>query len=421
MQTFSRYLVAIIVALILLIATAGGARAQSRTLAGHYVGAPGPHDVLRAVGPQEVEPVDQALPFLIPKWDGRDDAGNVVPLNRLRGVALSIRHRLDVVMRGENVSPHPTGLWQAETGTRSFWSRPGMPEWGGGSFNSYRAASQGVGGFDGTLDGAGASGWTDASLGMSPFAFEYLEIGANRDELRRWVGPGDVLIYWSPRPHAISHGLPGHWRDWSTASVEVLDVLPGVQVEVRYVLGSPLVPGPYRVEASLWVDAGMLRAGEAAALILPAGEGPQDRLLGTWIEYADEAGRWVGIENLAGYQATCGGSSHGAVRLLLDGEGVPGLWTSDTGGVGTPGPVAAWDGLTDWAGLSGREMWQAAGWTALRRSSWSLGVMPGEIPVIASVTHATLSPESLTPGAVFAWDGAWRFSGRARAVRVYGL
>lgn len=416
----TKYLLSILLAFLMLLLTAAGLGAQDRTVFGHYVGAPGSHEVTRLVGPQEVEHVEVSLPFLVPKWDGRDDAGNAVPLSRLRGVALTIRHRLDVVQRGENVSTHPVGLWQAETGTRSYWSRPAL-EWGGGSFNAYRAGSLGVTGFDGALDGGGSSGWTDASLGMTPFATEYLEIGANRDELRRWVGEGDVLVSWRPRQHSISHGLPGHWRDWSTTRVEVLDVTPGAQIQVRYVLGHPLASGPYRVEASDWVDYGMLRAGEAAAVILPAGAGDPVRLLATYVEHATEAGLWMGVENLSGAAATCGGSAHGSVRLADGIEPLPGLTSGDSSGVGTPGPVAGWDGLTDWAGLSGRQQWQGASWTALRRSSWSLGQLPGTLALTARVVQADIQPVSLTSGATFAWDGAWRFSGRARVLRVYGL
>lgn len=412
-----RFVIALLFSLLFF---AAPSRAQSRNVTGCYLGDPGPVTVSQLVGPQEAENLSPSLPFTFPRWDGRDDAGNPVPWSKLRGVQITIRHRLNVVGAGENLGP-ATGLWQAETGTRSYFARASDPtdEWGGGSFVSYVAASEGLAAYDGTVDGQGASGWTEPSTG-TPFVWEYLDVGANRDDLRKWCGGGYVTVLWKPRAATISHGFGSHWRQWSTASVEVLDVQPGAQIAVRYVLGDAPIAGAFRVERGPWVDYGMIRDLDEARLIgIPAGEGDPSKFLGAYLEHASESGKWLGIENQAPFTATCGGSSSGGVRILRAGQSLTNLYSNSNTGVGSFAPVSAYDGTTDWHGWSGRETFQGAYVTDMLRTldfspSWA-----GEVTLVAQVGHAVLAPQSITPGATFAWDGKWRFSGRVRVVRIY--
>lgn len=379
--------------------------AQSRNVQG-YVLDGDTHALSELVAPQTAELCSPSIPIAIPRWDGRDDAGNVYAWNRLRGVQLAIRFQMDVHGAGENLSD-ATGLWQVETGVRSTFARP-SGSFGGSTFTSYVAASTSLGAYDGEVDGAGASGWSEQS-GGTPIVSELLHVGTSRDELRAWCGNGTIAIDWQPRQDTIADGFFGHWRQWSTATVRV------IEVQVRFVIGAPFVSGAYRVEAGPWIDYGLMRAGDTRALDLPAGA---DEPFAAWIEYAEETGRWVGIENLAPFAATCGGMGHGGVQILRDGVGIVGLHSNSAAGVGSFAPVAPYDGVTDWHGVSGRETFSGASWTNVWRSQME-PAWPGDQRVVACVTHATMNPESVTPGATFSWDGAWRFSGRVRVVRLY--
>lgn len=401
---------------------------QSRNVEGHYLGSHGPTALSCANEPQSVEMLAPSLPFAVPRWDGRDDAGNVLPWSYLRGVQLAVRCRLDVLAAGENTTPSPVGLWQVETGVRSYFGRSPSAAlepapsaaWGGGSFAALAVASEGLPPFDGSLDGAGASGWTQAATG-TPTPWEYLDLGANREDLRAWCGTGSVVVHWMPRQHTVQHGMPSHWRAWDTSTVEVLDIAPGAQVLVRYVLGAPPFAGAYSVERSAWADYGLMRAGDRPLMSIAAPLGDPAKLLGVFVEYAEENGRWIGIENLAAFTATCGGSSHGGVRIERDQMPVLGLWSNSSAGAGSFAPVSAFDGTIDWHGVSGRETWQAAYFTSVWRAQAFGATWCGPVQLEACVTQAIIAPESLTPGATFAWEGAWRFSGRSRLVWVFAL
>lgn len=420
---------------LLLLALAPLALGQSsRTVSGVLIGDPGPHAVSTLVGPTEVEHCSPAIPFLVPRWDGRNDEGELVPWLHLRSVQVSIRYQLTVHGAGENVSdqvagegPADTlsGPWVVETGVRSFWTRALEPETehGGASFNAYMAGGEALAAFDGTLDGDGLSGWTETHNG-TPTATEWIEIGANREDLRAWAGAGSQVLTWRPEQHSVARGFRGHWRDWTTVAVRVLDVAPGAQVQVRYILDAPPIAGPYRVEAGPWADHGILSGAESALLDVPGVDDSSD-LIGTVFQYAAEEGRWVGLENLSPFSATCGGSWNAGVRIEReDGTYLSGLWSNAGGGVGTFAPISAFDGGIDWEGSSGRETWTGSSWTYVRRSSWILGspsVWDGDLRLVARVTHATMAPESVTPGGLFAWDGDHLLTGRVRALRFRRL
>lgn len=378
--------------------------AQSRNEPGFVIDA-GTHPLSTLAAPQSVELQAPSIPIAFPRWSGRDDAGNAYPWNYLRGVQVSVRFDMQVNAAGENASG-PVGLWQVEVGARSQFSR-GSYSFGGGSFTSYVAAGTSLGAFDGDADGQGASGWSSQS-GGTPIVSEFAHVGVNREDLRRWCGDGMLVLDWQPTQATIEHGFPGHWREWSTATVRV------IEVQVRYVLGAPLFPGVYRVEEGPWVDYGMLRLGESAELDVAD---PAPQAFAQWFEYAEESGRWVGIENMAPFTATCGGSGSGGVRIERGDVLLPGLYSNSGAGVGSFAPVGAFDGSCDWHGVSGRETFSGASWTNVWRSQ----VEPPSLEPVrvrARVGHAAMHPESLTPGATFAWDGSWRFSGRVRVARA---
>lgn len=400
-----RYVLAVLVALVLLIATAGGARAQSsRHVTGTVIDTE-PRAVRVLVDAQHAESVSDPVRVLIPRWNGTNDAGAPVPVRNLRAVQLSARVRLDVDSVGQNVGPQPAERWRVETGVQAFWIRDGVTIGGGGALATYAAAGH-------ELAGGAAWSW-DESTG-TPILADVVHVGACREQAAPWLGAGDVLLELDLRPVVQARGFPGHWREWSTVRVTVLDV------EARYVLDAPAVPGRYRIEASPWVDHGILELGDVAALLDLPGASDPSAVLATWIEYAHEETPWVGIENLAAFSATCGGGASGGVRVLRGSEGL--TWSNAACNVGSFAPVSAYDGSTDWQGVSGREVWGAASWTGVHRSAYFWGdSWAGDAQVRAVATHGVIEPESLTPGAAFAWDGAWRFSGRVRLVRAVRL
>lgn len=397
---------------------------NAKTVRGHLIGEAGPHPVSTLGADHSVEFCSPAIPFLVPKWDGTNDEGQVVPWFHLRRVEITIRHALTTYAGGENSSSSAADLWVVETGTRSFWSRAADPdqEHGGASFNAYLAGGESLAPFDGAADGSGPSGWSATTNG-TPFAFESIPIGANREDVRAWAGAGDQVLVWRPEQFTVARGFPGHWRQWNTTTVRVLDVnpgYPGFEIEVRYVLGPPPFAGSFGIEAGPWVDHGILAADELALLDLAGAEDPSN-LIASAFEYASETGVWIGLENLSTISATCGGSRNAGVRIeVAGGAPLAGLWSSSGGNVGTFAPIASFDGGIDWRGASGRETWSGSAWTMVRASSWPMfspSIFDGDLTLVARVTHAVLAPESVTPGGSFAWDGEHLLTGRTRSLR----
>lgn len=351
-----------------------------------------------------------ALLLVVPKWDGKSAQGQVVGYHRLREVRLSFVPGWTIEMRGEWLGSEPTAWWQHSVGIDWFVgsNSDGSSAAGGGVAAMHTRASQGLGAFDGAIDGFGPSGWwPNAYGGYGTVTILDRMGGADRQEIRAWAGVGSTHKYLLPRFRSMANGLNGHWLFWGTARAAMGENTygTGLNVKVEYVFeDGALGPAKHIVEGP-WIDLGIGDGALTASLTGWAGD--PAKLSTATFERSEWSWFHFGLENTSNVAGQCAGSAGLTDRYVFDQGGALICSPSATVGIGGgPVIVQAFDGVLDFTGpssLTGIDHFTLPETsTHAVAPSLALGASVG---IRSELIQDHTTPQPVTPGTTFAWWG----------------
>ena len=298
---------------------------------------------------------DQNVSLYLPKWDSRDQSGNVVPAYKLRKVKVKMALDANMYLTITNTLSVPRGYWKWNIGPSPVLSLDGFKD--DTDFMPSRLES--IEGIAYKNMGAGETKYYPL---MSSYFYEFEKDISTPRELRMFTGTGSVPINLILSKYEDRSNVAGH--GWSFTEDLVLNSIvnqPGVFVpSVTYIFDDSATEFLKMKEIRVPIPEIRFTQDLPYTTVLFDGFNlDPSRIVSTEVTLRPNCWYYDGIENTGTIPMPCGGYAMFSSEIWINGK-----WAVNGGVYRTVGSgnanLAAFDGTLDFDGQSGTEGWSSS-------------------------------------------------------------